>query len=94
MLKQGDKLQLERRGYYIVDTITPRIVLFSIPDGRSKTKHLSAKSQWLETNQNHTKTALEDAMPHALQGGGLTLEQKRAFKKEKKMAQKVQSLMK
>lgn len=47
-LQRGDVLQLERKGYYIVDTpLAPRaaaggqaaaaITLFSIPDGRVKT---------------------------------------------------------
>lgn len=41
-LSKGDVLQLERRGYYIVDVaFNPQqpdqpIVLFNIPDGRTK----------------------------------------------------------
>lgn len=36
-LKQGDKLQLERRGYFIVDQISDEsLVLVKIPDGRAK----------------------------------------------------------
>lgn len=41
-LQKGDVLQLERKGYYIVDVpFDPQqplqpIVLFNIPDGRSK----------------------------------------------------------
>jgi glutamyl-tRNA synthetase len=38
-LQKGDVLQLERKGYYIVDEPLAEgkpIVLFSIPDGRTK----------------------------------------------------------
>lgn len=40
VLKKGDILQLERKGYYIVDaepqSPTDPLVLFTIPDGRQK----------------------------------------------------------
>lgn len=50
-LKQGDFLQLERRGYYIVDQLPSatngnRLILIFIPDGRDKVSHLSAKTQF------------------------------------------------
>lgn len=39
-LQQGDILQLERKGYYIVDEAYTKagkpMVLFNIPDGRAK----------------------------------------------------------
>jgi glutamyl-tRNA synthetase len=41
-MKKGDILQLERKGYYIIDvpydenSPTKPIVLFDIPDGRAK----------------------------------------------------------
>ncbi len=34
-LKTGDRLQLERGGYYIVDQVKP-LILIEIPDGRAK----------------------------------------------------------
>ncbi len=39
-LQKGDVLQLERKGYYIVDVPAAKpgqpVVLFNIPDGRAK----------------------------------------------------------
>jgi glutamyl-tRNA synthetase len=47
-LKKGDIIQLERRGYYIVDqpyggAADKPAVLFSIPDGRTKNLGLGAE---------------------------------------------------
>lgn len=36
LLQKGDVIQLERRGYYICDSVLPPIKLIEIPDGRSK----------------------------------------------------------
>ena len=53
VLKKGDLLQLERKGYYIVDCADEPIVMFNIPDGRQKKwehQHVGAKDavgcQW------------------------------------------------
>lgn len=35
LLKKGDIIQLERRGYYICDSVVPPITLIEIPDGRA-----------------------------------------------------------
>ena len=47
-LKQGQTIQLERRGYYIVDKTNP-LTLIAIPDGKDKVGHLTAKAQYLKT---------------------------------------------
>lgn len=39
-VKVGDTIQLERRGFYIVDCVVPQIVLINIPDGKEKQNHL------------------------------------------------------
>lgn len=49
-LKQGDIIQLERKGYYIVDQAhsgadNKPVVLFNIPDGRVKSLGLVADQQ-------------------------------------------------
>lgn len=36
LLKKGDTIQLERRGYYICDSVVPLITLIEIPDGRTR----------------------------------------------------------
>lgn len=44
-LKKGEVLQLERKGYYIVDQALDSgssLVLFNIPDGRSKPRQAAA----------------------------------------------------
>lgn len=35
LLKKGDTIQLERRGYYICDSVKPPLTLIEIPDGRT-----------------------------------------------------------
>ncbi|KAG5472926.1 hypothetical protein LSCM4_02252 [Leishmania orientalis] len=76
MVKKGDIVQLERRGYYIVDDDTSeKKVLISIPDGRDKVNHLSAKAQYLKTVPKKASAADE-------------LAAKRAAKAAKKAAQK------
>lgn len=75
-VKQGDIIQLERRGYYIVDKIEGnRKILIYIPDGRDKVNHLSAKAQYLKTLPKQMTAAEE-------------LAQKRLEKAAKKAAQK------
>jgi glutamyl-tRNA synthetase len=44
IVKKGDTIQLERRGFYIVDSISPEIILINIPDGKDKVNHLSEKA--------------------------------------------------
>ena len=48
-LQKGDVLQLERKGYYIVDKVYssggPPMSLLSIPDGRAKTWGVSAQTE-------------------------------------------------
>jgi glutamyl-tRNA synthetase len=46
-LKKGQTIQIERRGYYIVDSEAP-LTLIAIPDGRDKVNHLCAKAQYLK----------------------------------------------
>ncbi|CBZ29005.1 putative glutamyl-tRNA synthetase [Leishmania mexicana MHOM/GT/2001/U1103] len=76
VVKKGDILQLERRGYYIVDDDkAEKKVLISIPDGRDKVNHLSAKAQYLKTLPKKASAADE-------------LAAKRAAKAAKKAAQK------
>ncbi|AAZ12017.1 glutamyl-tRNA synthetase, putative [Trypanosoma equiperdum] len=79
-LKKGDIIQLERRGYYIVDNVIPRKVLIAIPDGREKVNHLSAKA-------HHLKYVAKVSQPAAAND----LAAKRAAKAAKKAAQKQDS---
>ena len=85
-LKAGDFLQLERRGYYVVDTVSPLLTLINIPDGRGKVSHLSAKHQFLKTlPQQDAPTTKGTSV--AIGGGGsvaLSLEEKKAQKAAKK----------
>lgn len=75
-LKKGDFVQLERRGYYIVDKDDgDKKVLISIPDGREKVNHLSAKAQYMKTLPKKASAADE-------------LAAKKAAKAAKKAAQK------
>lgn len=76
VVKKGDVIQLERRGFYIVDNDEGfRKTLILIPDGKEKVNHLSAKAQFLKTLPKKL-TAAED------------LALKRAAKAAKKAAQK------
>lgn len=76
VLKKGDIVQLERRGYYIVDDDScEKKVLIYIPDGRDKINHLSAKAQHLKTLPKKASAADE-------------LAAKRAAKAAQKAAQK------
>ncbi|KAH9579787.1 Glutamyl/glutaminyl-tRNA synthetase [Trypanosoma melophagium] len=79
-LKKGDTIQLERRGYYIVDAVTPRKVLILIPEAREKVNHLSAKAQYLKSLGGNGKSSAADE-----------LAAKRAAKAAKKAAQKQNS---
>lgn len=86
-LKPGDSLQLERRGYYIVDTKPNpqnRMVLIYIPDGRDKLNHLSAKAQFLKLHPELAPVAATATKEAA--GGNKALEEKRAAKAAKKAA--------
>lgn len=75
-LKKGDTVQIERRGYYIVDVDDgAHKTLIYIPDGRDKVNHLSAKAQYLKTLPKKASAADE-------------LAAKRAAKAAKKAAQK------
>ncbi|EKF37727.1 glutamyl-tRNA synthetase, putative [Trypanosoma cruzi marinkellei] len=79
-LKKGDTIQIERRGYYIVDSVTPKKVLIYIPDGREKVNHLGAKAQYL-------KSLSKDGISSAAND----LAAKRAAKAAKKALQKQNS---
>lgn len=89
-LKVGDFLQIERRGYYIVDKIEAGLItLIAIPDGREKVNHLCAKYQYMKTLP--PAPAAADGKKGAVAKGtktddGLTLEEKRALKAAKKAA--------
>ncbi|CCW68170.1 unnamed protein product, partial [Phytomonas sp. Hart1] len=65
-LKKGDVIQLERRGYYIVDdnNTIPKI-LINIPEGRDKVNHLSAKAQCMKTLPRKATAAEELAAKKA-----------------------------
>ncbi|RNF16339.1 putative glutamyl-tRNA synthetase [Trypanosoma conorhini] len=76
-LQKGDTVQLERRGYYIVDSVTPKKVLIYIPDGRDKVNHLCAKAQYLKSISKDGKSSAAN-----------DLEAKRAAKAAKKALQK------
>lgn len=77
--KKGDFVQLERRGYYIVDKDDGDAkTLISIPDGRDKINHLSAKAQYLKTLPKKASPAEE-------------LAAKKAAKAAQKAAQKAAS---
>lgn len=80
-LKKGDFLQFERRGYYIVDSENP-LVLIAIPDGKEKVNHLSAKAQYLKTLP---QTAAKETKPSA-KDAAAELAAKREAKAAKKAA--------
>jgi len=86
-LQRGQSLQVERRGYYRVDSVEP-LVLFAIPDGRDKINHLSAKAQWLKKNAPApvAKAAATAAAAPEKKEAEMTLEEKRAAKAAKKAA--------
>ena len=81
-LKHGDKLQLERRGFYIVDAIDVEkrtATLIAIPSPIEKANHLSAKSAyWAEeeaaqaasVGADTTSTACVDAAKQATKPAG------------------------
>jgi glutamyl-tRNA synthetase len=88
----GQSIQLERRGYYRVDRIEDGvIVVHSIPDGRDKINHLSAKAQWIKKNPSTAAAPTGAAKAAAAPKDGkkedaLSLEEKRAAKAAKKAA--------
>lgn len=93
-LKKGDYMQLERRGYYIVDSVNP-LTLIAIPDGKDKVNHLCAKYQYLKTVPAAAPATAADkkaaAAPKVAKGTkadeNMSLEEKRAAKAAKKAAQ-------
>ena len=87
MLDRGEKIQIERRGYYIVEslpTLNSPIVLYAIPDGGNKINHLSAKAKWISKLPPISSVLKGSATPQT----GMTLEQKRAAKKAAKGTKK------
>eukprot|EP00400_MALV-I_sp_L67-5_P000042 gene42-701_t len=71
-VKKGDRMQLERKGYYIVDSVNP-LVLFNIPDGRvvkdkknlkavdkSSDKKAAADAGAADNNNSNTKKDKKD----------------------------------
>jgi glutamyl-tRNA synthetase len=88
-LKKGDFLQIERRGFYIVDAVQPTLSLIFVPAASEKVNHLSAKAQWLKTQPPAPAAApAAKAAKPAKADDGLTLEEKRAAKAAKKAAPK------
>ncbi len=81
-VKQGQTIQLERRGYYIVDKTTP-LTLIYIPDGKDKVGHLTAKAQYLKTVQPAPAAAAASAAP-----AGVSAKDDLAAKKAEKAAKK------
>lgn len=78
-VKKGEIIQLERRGYYIVDKDDgERKTLILIPDGKEKVNHLSAKAQFLKKLPAKMTAAEELAMKRAAKAA------KKAAQKEKK----------
>ena len=59
-LKKGNIIQIERRGFYIVDKDFPSMELIAIPDGREKVNHLSAKAQFLKAQQTPSSKEKKD----------------------------------
>ena len=57
-VRQGQFLQIERRGFYIVDKVDERtgaVTLHSVPSGSDKLNHLSAKVAWMKANPELAK---------------------------------------
>lgn len=78
-VRKGDIVQLERRGYYIVDKDEGQEkTLILIPDGKEKVNHLSAKAQFMKTLPKKMTAAEELAMKRAAKAA------KKASQKEKK----------
>lgn len=53
-LKKGDKLQLERGAYYIVDAVDP-LLLIEIPDGRAKKLSGEARDETWQAKEKGSK---------------------------------------
>jgi glutamyl-tRNA synthetase len=87
-LKRGDKLQLERRGYFIVDQIAypsgKSMVLFKIPDGKAKDMGIASKV-------DPSKLQGSVGAKGEKKSGASDLEAQRAAKKAEKEAQKAKS---
>eukprot|EP00754_Rhynchopus_humris_P001324 Rhum_TRINITY_DN10791_c0_g2::Rhum_TRINITY_DN10791_c0_g2_i1::g.39778::m.39778/K01885/EARS, gltX; glutamyl-tRNA synthetase len=82
-IKKGDVVQFERRGYYICDSVSP-LVMINIPDGKSKVNHLSywARKDRLAGKKVAAKETAKEAGKKDERG--MTLEEKRAKKKQGK----------
>ena len=85
-LKVGEFLQIERRGYYIVDKVEAgMITLIAIPDGREKVNHLCAKYQYMKTLPPAATSEGKATVAKGTKADdGLSLEEKRALKAAKK----------
>jgi len=55
-LKKGDSLQLERAGYYIVDSVSP-LILLEIPDGKAKKVSGEARDDTWQGKEKGSKAA-------------------------------------
>lgn len=52
-VKKGQFIQIERRGFYLVDDIDEKtgvVTLHAVPNGQDKINHLSAKAAWIKAN--------------------------------------------
>lgn len=84
-LKKGQTIQIERRGYYIVDSESP-LTLIAIPDGRDKVNHLCAKAQYLKTVAPPAATATAAKAADDKKSSAADLAAKREAKAAKKAA--------
>eukprot|EP00672_Neobodo_designis_P012870 CAMPEP_0174856322 /NCGR_PEP_ID=MMETSP1114-20130205/35658_1 /TAXON_ID=312471 /ORGANISM="Neobodo designis, Strain CCAP 1951/1" /LENGTH=612 /DNA_ID=CAMNT_0016091117 /DNA_START=163 /DNA_END=2001 /DNA_ORIENTATION=- len=85
-LQPGQTIQLERRGFYRVDSVGP-LILHAIPDGRDKVNHLSAKAQYIKQNPSAAPAGAKGAKKGGEdKSAAMTLEEKRAAKAAKKAA--------
>merc|ERR1719373_1022263 len=58
-LQKGDRLQLERGGYYIVDEVKP-LILLEIPDGKAKKISGEARDDSWQGKEKNSKAASKD----------------------------------
>jgi len=93
-VKLGQIIQLERRGFFIVDKLEPHIVLISMPDGHEKANPLSMRARKKKDAPAPAEKKEEKKKEDKKKGGDkqkgqkdereMTLEERRAAKKAQK----------